>query len=127
MRVILDTGAFFRPKALLELNDADAPIVVPAVAYAERLRQITQHGQAEADFEHYLAMLGCTVEAFTARQARRFIPGLARQPQRLWERLARDAMIAGHLEPGDHLWTTNGKDFFDVGVPADQIVQLPSP
>lgn len=122
MRAILDTSALFRPAALADLARQAADMVLPAVAYAERLRQVSLRGQRKQEFDAFLVEMGVRIEPFGPDEAARFVPGLVDGPT--WERLARDAMIAGHLGPGDLLWTTNPKDFLVLGVPKDQIMAL---
>jgi predicted nucleic acid-binding protein len=122
MRIILDTGALFQSVALRTLKDDSADVIVPAVAYAERLRHFAVNGASQTDLDSYLARMEFRVEPFGPEEAARFVPGLVDGPT--WERLARDAMIAGHVRPGDLLWTTNPKDFLALGVPKDQIVAL---
>jgi predicted nucleic acid-binding protein len=120
MRIILDTGALFHPEVLrrtLGLGE----VVLPAVAYAERLRQIVAAGRKPEELARVLRRALIDVEPFGRAQADR-IPGLADSE---WRRLARDAMIAAHLQPGDRLWTTNPKDFLALGMPKEQIVAVP--
>ena len=119
MRVILDTGVFYRPESLKALT-GQTPIV-PAVVYLERLRQLRRDGRSEDEFNDVLAGLRMVVEPFGREQAAR-VPKLSDAD---WRRLARDAMIAGHLKEGDMLWTTNPKDFLALGIPARQIIVLP--
>jgi hypothetical protein len=57
--------------------------------------------------------MGIEVEPFGQDEARRFA---ARLDDARWARLARDAMVAGHLRPGDLLWTTDPHDFAELGV-----------
>lgn len=118
MRVILDTGAFYHPAAWLRL--AGATVVVPAVVYAERMRQLRRDGRDVAVLDEILAGFGAIVEPFTQAHARR-IPGLA---DPAWRRMARDAMVACHVGPEDLLWTTDPSDFLAVGLVQDQILAL---
>jgi predicted nucleic acid-binding protein len=120
MRIILDTGAFFRPAALKKARDSRHRVIVPVVAYAERLRQVSAQGAARAS--RFKELFRPMVEAFDTEAAHRRVPALHAIPQDRWRRLARDAFIAGHVRPGDELWTTDPDDFVAVGVPKDQIV-----
>lgn len=122
MRTVLDTGVLFRPTALQALKQQAADVVVPAVAYAERLRQFAARGASRAELDDYLARMRFRVEPFGPEEAARYVPGM--MDDAAWQRLARDAMIAGHVGPNDRLWTTNPKDFLALGVPKDQIVPL---
>lgn len=119
-RIVMDTGMFFRPTALHEAARGPDDIVIPAVAYAERLRQMAARGSVPG-FQHTVADLG-RIEPFGPREADRIMPGLGGLDPAAWYRLARDALIAGHVRPGDELWTTDPKDFVAVGVPERQIV-----
>lgn len=120
MRIVLDTGAFFRPEAIRQAQGRFEDVVVPAIAYAERLRQVEAHGPGPA--RAFRAAMAHLVEPFGAAEAERFVPGFADLPRRQWIHLARDAMIAGHVRAGDELWTTDPDDFAAVGVPGRQIV-----
>ena len=127
MRTILDTGVFFQPEALEALRRLKTSVVVPAVAYAERIRQLAHRPGAQEGFRDFLREAGWVVEPFAADHADRIIAHLGHLDQARWERLARDAMIAGHVEPGDRLITTNAQDFVTLGVAPEQVVELPSP
>jgi hypothetical protein len=123
VRIILDTGVFFRPEALRRLSGMPHLVVVPAVAFAERARQLAKRGVGPDAFLDVLDRLGFHVEPFGPEEALRFAPGLADDGR--WRALARDAMIAGHLRPADLLWTTDPKDFLELGVPKDRLVGVP--
>lgn len=120
MRIILDTGVFYYPEALSRLAELPHDIVVPAVALAERLRQVD--GLDAAAFRRTLARAQVDVEAMGETQATRFAPRLTRDE---WRDLSHDAFIAGHVETADELWTTNPEDFIRIGMPAGQIVAVP--
>lgn len=123
VRVILDTGVFFKPLALRRLADLPHPVVVPAVAFAERARQLAKRGVSADDFLSLLDRLDFSVEPFGPEEALRYAPRLGDDGE--WRRLARDAMIAGHLRDQDVLWTTDPSDFLRLGVPADRVVAVP--
>lgn len=123
MRIVLDTGVLWRPAAIRDLATSPHEIVLPAVAFAERLRQLAGQGRPPGPFEALIARMGITVEPFGKTEARRFVPRLTDDDR--WRRLARDAMIAGHVGPDDVLWTTNPKDFHALGVPGEHLVEVP--
>ena len=123
VRIVVDTGVFFRPDALRALAQAPHPVVVPAVAFAERARQLRKKGVGPGDLLELLDRLDFQVEPFGPEEALRYAPGLADDGR--WRALARDAMIAGHLRPSDVLWTTDPKDFLDLGVPSAQVLGVP--
>lgn len=98
MRFVLDTNALWHRPLLDALAVANAParlheVVLPAVAYAERLRQIGHDPQRLAVFHAQLDAIGCAVEPFGADEARRV------QPMRPadWEDHARDFLVAAHV------------------------------
>jgi predicted nucleic acid-binding protein len=121
MRIILDTGAMFHPEVLRRTLQSKAPVVLPAVAYAERRRQLRAAGRSLDEFSTLLAAALIDVEPFTRAEADR-LPHMGDEP---WRRMARDALIAAHVQAGDELWTTNPKDFLLLGVPRQQVVQVP--
>jgi predicted nucleic acid-binding protein len=121
MSIVLDTGIFYRPDALRNAARLEDDIVVPAVAYMERLRQLVRDGGSRETFDRFLQSLDCAVQPFTRTEAARFAPLVS---QDAWKRLARDAMIAGHVGPEDVLWTTNARDFLAIGVPANQVLAV---
>lgn len=114
MRIILDTGVLFRPAALRQTLDEPRVAILPAVAYAERCRQLRRDGRDRERLRTLLAFSGITVEAFSEDEAHR-LPSLTRD-DRLWRRHARDALIAAHVREGDELWTTNPRDFEALGL-----------
>ena len=124
VRIVLDTGVFFRPAALRALAQAPHRVVVPAVAFAERARQVGKRGVAPEALLDLLDRLDFRVEPFGVEEAQRYAPSLGDDGR--WRALARDAMIAGHLGPRDVLWTTDPKAFLELGVPAEQVVAVPA-
>lgn len=123
MRVVLDTSALFYPEALVDLEsrpDVDE-IVLPAVVFLERARQLSRAGYPGVP---KMALLvergGLTVEAFDVTAAARSAT-LAPLDDARWGRLSRDAIVAGHVRTGDELWTANPKDFRMLGLPAEQV------
>lgn len=123
VRIVVDTGVFFRPAALRRLAEVPYLVVVPAVAFAERVRQLAKKGVAAEDFHALLDRLGFHVEPFGAEEALRVAPHVKDDAE--WRRLARDALIAGHLRAGDLLWTTDPEDFLRLGVPKEQVLAVP--
>lgn len=122
VRLVLDTGVFFRPKALRQLTEIDEPVVVPATVYMERGRQLLARGVTQAEWDEALDLLNVLVEPFERQHASRF--GMRIADDNLWRRLYRDAMIAGHVEAEDVLWTTNPKDFVALGLKPEQVVTV---
>lgn len=117
MRVVLDTGAFYRRGTLGAFRGTDTEVVVPGVAFAERLRQLARDGR---DIHHFLATLeeaSFFVEAFGETEALRMVP----LDDATWALDARDAMIAAHVREGDVLWTTNPRDFLALGLKQAQV------
>ncbi len=101
-----------------------APVVVPVVVYAERRRQLAKAKAALDDFDRLLDEIGVTLEALGPDEAIRFTSELV--DDRKWTRLARDAFIAGHVGPDDRLFTTNPRDFIELGVPETQVIEVPA-
>lgn len=106
-------------RALAELPD---PVVVPAVVFTERARQIRRDGRDVAELEAALEANEFVVEAHGPEEARRFAVTITDDDD--WRRLARDAMIAGHVRDEDVLWTTNPDNFLDVGLEVEQILDV---
>lgn len=120
MRIILDTSAFYFPVALELLSRQPEDIVVPAVAFTERARQLARDGRmSPAELLDELARNEIAVESYGEEEAMRFATGVRDDAR--WKKLARDAMIAGHVREGDVLWTANPLDFAAVGLAPAQI------
>lgn len=120
MRHVLDTNVFYHPRALEHLATLPDDIVVPAVVVAERARQLQR--DAGISPETFLAALRAqdfAVEPMGAEPACAYAPFL---DDATWQRLARDALIAGHVRPGDLLWTHDRKDFEALGLASEAIV-----
>lgn len=124
MRVILDTGVFYHPEALDMLRWYAAPVVVPVVVYAERRRQLAKANADLGEFDQLLDEMGVTLEAMGPTEATRFTSTLV--DDRVWTRLARDSFIAGHVGPEDRLFTTNPRDFLELGLPETQVIEVPA-
>lgn len=124
-RVVLDTGALWSPSFIREAaKSGETGIILLAVAYTERARQMHRDGQDIRDLERLIKELGIEVEDFGRAEGLRRAAGVV--DDRVWERVARDAMIAGHVGPGDILLTTNAEDFLELDVPAAQIRVVPA-
>ncbi|SRR5581483_2332062 len=121
MAVVIDTNVLWHPEVLDLLEDED--VVVPALVFLERSRQLRQRGRDPDDLLRNLERLGWRVEPFDVEHAYR---SALRAPldDKAWIKLARDAIIAGHVGPGDVLWTFNAKDFRALGVAKERVVDL---
>lgn len=122
LRIVLDTGVFFSRDIWERLSTRVDEIVLPAVAYAERARQIHQGGGNLRSFEILLSAFQIEVESFSRAHALR--RAIHIEDQQWWKANARDAFIAGHVGPGDELWTTNPKDFITLGLDPDSIITV---
>lgn len=120
VRLVIDTGVFFRREALERLKEVDVPIIVPATVYMERGRQLLARGVTQQAWDRTIRTRGFVVEPFSRQEAARFAMQI--DDDHRWGRLYRDAMIAGHVGPEDVLWTMNPEDFLAVGLEADQVV-----
>lgn len=104
MILILDTDALWhRPllDALVAANGTGlAPgtleTVLPAVAYAERLRQLQHSARRVRAFREFLQLAAVRVEPFTAEQADRVPWDSIGEDD--WTAHARDFLIAAHIE-----------------------------
>lgn len=123
MRIIVDTSVLFDRAAIDALVDDPRPKVVPSVAFAERARQIFRdHGVSPEHLRSTLVRDGWVIEPFGPEEAGR-IAGQLRQ-DRIWAKHSRDALIAGHVQDLDELWTANAKDFAAVGLDPRHIVDI---
>jgi predicted nucleic acid-binding protein len=123
MRIVLDTGVFYRPAAIHRLAASPDDVIVPTIVLAERIRQVVRDGFDPAAFRRVIDRCPFVVEPLGEEAATRWTARLADDER--WHRLARDALIGGHVGNGDVLWTTNPRDFHDVGLPEDQVVEVP--
>jgi predicted nucleic acid-binding protein len=119
LRIVLDTGVLFQPRTLVAARATGRPVVLPAVALAERLRHFARDRRPTPGFVGDLDQAGILVEPFGVDEASHLPPSA--NDDRLWARHSRDALIAAHLREGDELWTTNPRDFEALGVPAARI------
>jgi predicted nucleic acid-binding protein len=124
MRVVVDTTVWFEPAALEALGERiDHDVVVPAIVFTERARQLERDGRrSPQEFLREIRSVGWRIEPYGARQALPFAVRLV--DDRDWRRLARDAMIAGHVGEAEVLWTANVKDFEAVGLPRRRIMDI---
>lgn len=118
-RVVLDTNALFDRAALASLRDHLGDIVLPAVAFAERARQLRRQGRDVDELWGILERGRIRVESFGPDEA--LSRPLHAIPDAAWGRLARDAFIAGHVGDADVLWTRDVEDFVAVGLPRARI------
>lgn len=123
MRIVLDTGVFYHPDTLRRATRMVAQVIVPAVVFMERARQLQRDGGDVDAFAHRLGEDRYVVEPFHVVQATRYAVGMG--DDKRWRRHYRDGMIAGHVESTDELWTTNRRDFELIGVPPGQIHDVP--
>lgn len=105
MKLLLDTNALWsRPlrEALIVAETAglmaDGRLVVgiPAVAYAERVRQMRRDGQDVDTWKQRIAEMGITVECLCAAEAERI--GVHSDVD--WGRHGRDLLIQAHVREG---------------------------
>lgn len=122
MRHVIDTGIFYHAGALTALAGAKEDVIVPAVAFAERVRQLRRDGRRVEAFLEALAANHWQVEPLGAAEGLRVPPVT---DDRVWRRHARDALIAAHVRTDDTLWTTNPKDFLLLGLAAAQLREVP--
>lgn len=122
LRILLDTSVFFKPAAMAELRSRHEDVVLPAVAFAERARQLRRDGRALDVFLEGLQANHIMVEPFGHDEALRRAQFVT--DDSMWKRHSRDALIAGHVKDDDQLWTANPRDFIEVGVPSRQIMDI---
>jgi len=120
VRVLLDTSAFYYARALRRIPRGDH-VVIPAVAFTERARQLKRdHRASPATFHRSLTERGWKIEAFREEQALR-AAYLAPSDEERWQDLARDVLVAAHVRADDILVTANTGDFIELGIPAAQL------
>jgi predicted nucleic acid-binding protein len=125
LTVVLDTGVFFVPEALERLAELPHDVIVPAVVFTERARQLSRQGVGVDGWLDAVEVNAFEIEAYGVDQARRWAPEIHDDEE--WRRLARDAMIAGHLGEDRVLWTTNLADFQEIGLSDDRIAAIDTP
>lgn len=123
MRLVLDTDALWNPRlvqgltraqhvGLMQAGRLDA--VLPAVAFAERRRQVQRDRRALAAWLDTLGEAGIRVEPFDAETARNL--RRASQDDQLWRRHARDFLIAAHVH-GNRIGVTSDRGPAWEGLP----------
>lgn len=117
MRIILDTGVFFRPSLLAGLATRTEIVVVPAIVLAERRRQLESAGRESALLWKTVQDAQFVIEPFGFDESLK----MAILDDASWARHARDAMIAAHVRDGDVLWTTDPRDFLSLGLRSEQV------
>lgn len=80
--------------------------VLPAVAYAERIRQLRADSLDIERWREGIATAGIAIEPFGEREAER-VPAEAGDPA-LWRKHARDYLVAAHVE-GDREVVTSDR------------------
>jgi predicted nucleic acid-binding protein len=121
MAIVIDTNVLWHPEVLDLLEDED--VVVPSLVVLERCRQLRARGRDPVELLRNLDRLGWRVEPHDAEHALRSAL-LAPLDDKAWLKLARDAIIAGHVGPADVLWTFNAKDFRALGMAKERVVDL---
>ena len=122
MRIILDPGVTFHREALVRLAELPHPILMPVVAFAERVRHLQRDGFDVEAFRRTLRRARVQVEAMTEEHALRYAGRLV--DDEAGRKTSRDAFIAGHVGTDDVLWTTHAADFVKLGLRRDQIVEI---
>lgn len=107
MKLVLDTNALWH-RPLMEalgvakvqgcLEDGRIEAILPAVAYAERYRQVMAAGHDVDVWRERLEDVGIRVEAFGQQEADR-LEATAKDPA-VWARHARDLLVMAHVTPG---------------------------
>jgi len=105
VRLVLDTNALWSRQLVTALfeaattgrtTDGTIEVVLPAVAYAERVRQLRRDGRDVARWKADLVRMGVSVECFCAEQADE-LEGVA---DPTWGADGRDHLIAAHAREG---------------------------
>ncbi len=118
-RIVLDTSILWDPAVTRRAGLGQGSAILPSIALTERARQVIAAGRDVAELWAVLRANKIVVEDFGIEHGMR---RAAKLPQSVWDRHARDALIAGHVGPDDVLWTKNPKDFLKVGLAKEQIV-----
>lgn len=116
MKLVLDTSALWsrdlrdtlaRARALGLMEDGRVEALLPAVAYAERVRQLRRDGRDADRWKRQLDLMGVRIECLCAEHAER----LEGMEDGLWDAHARDYLIGAHAA-GDRRIVTD-----DAGYP----------
>lgn len=116
MKLVLDTNALWhRPltnvlaraheQGLQDVGDVE--VLVPAIVYAERMRQLQGDEPRVALFNRLLSDVAARVEPFTVDEAERL--GDRAPSDRLWRGHARDLLIATHVHGERVVITDDGR------------------
>lgn len=124
--LVLDTDALHDGRLRAALTQArgagvrpdQLQVVLPAVAYAERVRQLRKAGAPAGSYRPSLALMGIEVEPLTEAEAARVPHGAL--DDHAWRAHARDFLIAAHVH-GDRVAVTSD------GGPAWRQVRVLSP
>lgn len=112
MKLVLDTDALWHPGLNRELAAAHASgdpfsdavdVVLPAVAYAERLRQVQDDKARKRAFQRQLSRIDPSIEPFGSSEAALVAERCPSQGD--WADHARDFLIAAHVH-GDRVAVT---------------------
>lgn len=110
MILVLDTNALWDQELVREIAAAQAADrsciepILPALAYAERRRQVSADGDKLAAFDAILQRMQPTIEPFTRSEGDR-IAQQAPTPDE-WAEHARDVLIASHVH-GERIGISN--------------------
>lgn len=102
LTLVLDTSALWHPPLttrILEMRERtvhQVRFVLPGVAYAERRRQLLRDGRDVGVWDEDLRRARIEVEAFGPTEAAR----IRAVNDDLWEKHARDYLVAAHVGPG---------------------------
>lgn len=119
-RIVIDNDVLWKPEALARLRAISGSKVLPALAFGERARQYALQGRSLETLRALLSDAGVFIEPMGPVEAARCTINVRNGAD--WHHLNRDAFIAGHVGPGDVLWTGDVADFVKVGVPRSRIV-----
>lgn len=140
MKLVLDTNALWhRPliEALGEarvqgcFEDGRLEAILPAIAYAERYRQILAAGHDAELWRERLEAVGIRVEAFGQHEADRLDPSAA--DRTVWERHARDLLVLAHVTgerravTADRTGVWRGRPRMDPAEATEAILQILAP
>lgn len=96
-RLVLDTGALWDVASLRALVRAErGQLILPAVAYTERARQLHRDGRDARSLDRLVEDLRIVLESFTAAHGLAVAAKIKDDAR--WQRMARDAFIAGTPE-----------------------------
>lgn len=108
MRILTAARARYGPKA------APVQVLLPSLAYAERLRQIRRDGKNETHWKRSLELAGIQIEPFRGTEADR-LEAMAQQDD-VWKTHARDCLIRCHVHGARTLITDDRGPAFEESV-----------